>query len=452
MDFVSNTESQIQEMLKTLGVSSIEALLKSIPPSLLLSPPKEEDGMSESEGIALVQSIGAKSQFSNFKSYLGAGAYEHYVPALVQAVCQKSEFLTAYTPYQAEASQGLLQAIFEFQSAICLLTGMDIANASVYDGASACAEGVLMALRLKPDCTKVYIAESFHPFYQEVVKTYLRGKEVEILKIPFTSEGTLDQEFLQKGLKDQNGIVLIQSPNFFGCIEDVAEVSSKVHAKGGLVVLCANPLAYGVFASAGEVGADIAVGDCQPFGIPLQFGGPYAGYIACRKEFVRQMPGRIVGQTQDNKGNRGFVLTLQTREQHIRREKATSNLCTNQALAALASLVAMLWYGKQGIKELALTNFQRTAYLKQQLHSLPGCHIMNPNTNFNEFAIKFSKPLEEVFSNFRKAHIEPGVKLERFFPQLKDYLLVCVTEMKSQKDLDAYVSVAKQIGNSIKPT
>lgn len=445
MDFISNKKPQILEMLAAIGVKSVAELFRDIPAHLRCKPPAQDDGLSEMEGMQLMESIAAKNTFPQFDNYLGAGAYEHHVPAIVNAICSKSEFLTSYTPYQPEASQGMLQIIFEFQSAICALTGLDVANASVYDGANSCAEAMLMSLRSKKDRNKIFIAESLHPHYRGVVDQYLgnlvnhHGLQVETL--PFLPNGMLDLS--QLNLDNQTAAILIQSPNFLGVIEDVTSIAAKAKAAGALTVLCANPLSYGLYGSAAENGVDIAVGDTQPFGLPLQFGGPYVGYMSCRQELVRQMPGRIVGETLDSEGRRGFVLTLQAREQHIRREKATSNICSNQNLAALASLIAMLWYGRQGIGKLALTNYQRAAYLRDQLAKVPGISILGDAPFFNEFVVRFSRPVEEVQRHFREAGIEPGVDLGQYFKKLDGCLLVAVTETKSREQLDKYVKISK---------
>ena len=430
MDFVSNQEPQIKEMLKAIGVANIDELFSDVPEKLRLPPPGTDDGLSEYEGMRLMESIAAKNTFQNYDNYLGAGSYEHHVPTLVNAICSKSEFLTAYTPYQAEASQGMLQSIFEFQSAVCALTGLDVSNASVYDAASACAEALLMALRHQKKRTKILVARSLHPHYRGVVDQYLKSQEeLTIETIPYLSDGRIDTDTLYQYLDENTAAVLLQYPNFLGVIDDIKPIAQKIKELGALTILCANPLVYGLYASAGELGADIAVGDCQPFGIPMQFGGPYAGYMACRQELMRQLPGRIVGETVDTQGRRGFVLTLQAREQHIRREKATSNICTNQALAALASLIAMLWYGKKGIQKLALTNFQRASYLKSHVKTTGDA------PTFNEFVVKFDKPIEEVLTQYRKHQIEPGYPLD------DHTLLVCVTETKTKEQLDQYIEI-----------
>jgi glycine dehydrogenase subunit 1 len=445
MDFISNQQPQIEEMLNTIGFSSINDVFSEIPADLLLTAPQIDDGISEYEGIKLMEALANKNSAADYESYLGGGAYEHHVPAIVSAITQKSEFLTAYTPYQAEASQGGLQTIFEYQSAICTLTGMDVSNASLYDGASACAEAVLMSLRLQPNQKRIVIMGSLNPNYRGVVDQYLRYQEAELITIPFNSNGSFDINALDKALNENTAAILVQYPNFFGVIDDLKTIRQKAKDSNALFIVCANPIVYGLYASAAELGADIAVGDCQPLGINLQFGGPYVGYIACKYELVRQLPGRIVGETVDSKGRRGFVLTMQAREQHIRREKATSNICTNQALAALATLITIAWYGKEGIQQLALTNYQRACYLREELSKIPGIKVNKDQPILNEFVATFDCPLETLFALFRENKIEPGIPLSNNFPEMKNSLLIAVTETKDLSQLNRYVSVAKQL-------
>ncbi|MDP1880350.1 MAG: aminomethyl-transferring glycine dehydrogenase subunit GcvPA [Parachlamydiaceae bacterium] len=445
MDFISNQSPQIQEMLEKIGLKTIDELFQNIPSTLIVPKPQKDDGISEFEGLRFMEGLAAQNTFPKFENYLGAGAYEHHIPAIVGFICSKSEFLTSYTPYQPEASQGMLQAIFEFQSAICALTGMDVANASVYDGASACAEAVLMALRLKKGRNKILIASGLNPQYRKVIDFYLQGHDYLIETIPLNSQFQINQSELKDKIDESTAAILIQSPNFFGNLENVKEITTLGKNLGALTILCSNPLSYGIYASANELDVDIAVGDCQPFGLALNFGGPYAGYMACKQEFIRQLPGRIVGETIDTKGKRGFVLTLQAREQHIRREKATSNICTNQALAAFASLIAMLWYGKKGIPALALTNYQRASYLRQQLSEINGIKINLQTPIFNEFLVEFPGNKEGIFHYFRNQGIELGLFVQDYFSDLPlgHSFLVCVTETKSQEQLDRYVQVAK---------
>lgn len=445
MDFISNTEAQNREMLTTIGVASVDELFDIIPKKLRLARPAQDDGLSEYEGIRLMESLAAKNTFPKYDNYLGAGAYEHHVPAIVAAICSKSEFLTAYTPYQAEASQGMLQVIFEFQSAMCALTGLDASNASLYDGPSACAEALLMALRCQHGRNKVIVAESLHPHYRGVIDQYLSAHDVQVHTCPYLADGQLDMDALQNSMDESTAAVLVQYPHFFGGIDDIKAISSQAKAVGALTIVCANPLVYGLFASANELGADIAVGDCQPLGMPLQFGGPYVGYMTCRQELIRQLPGRIVGETVDTQGRNGFVLTLQAREQHIRREKATSNICTNQALASLAALVGTLVYGKVGLQKLALTNYQRASYLQEQLRTITEPTPFAQAPHFNEFVVKFKQPVAIVQRHFRDHGIEPGLDLGRYYPKLDGCLLVAVTETKSEEQLDRYVHVAKKL-------
>ncbi|MEX1012991.1 MAG: aminomethyl-transferring glycine dehydrogenase subunit GcvPA [Waddliaceae bacterium] len=424
MDFIANQSSQIQEMLEVIGITDPTQLYRDIPNSLILPPPKVDDGLSEYEGLQWMRQLSKKNTFVDDDNYLGAGAYEHHIPAICDAIGSRSEFLTAYTPYQAEASQGMLQTIFEFQTAVCALTGMDVANASVYDGASACAEALLMALRLHRGKRKVIlVSEPIHPHYRKVIDQYLENHDVTLKA--FSSKEDLD---------DQVAALLVSYPNFHGVIEDFQPLFEEARKKGILNVVLANPLIYGLFPSAKALGGDIAVGDLQPFGLPMRFGGPFVGYMATRRELVRQLPGRIVGRTEDDSGRTGYVLTMQAREQHIRREKATSNICTNQAHAALLSLIAILWYGKEGVKELALANYRRAAYLKEGLSKIPGVKVLGDN-HLNEFVVRFNR---DVVEHFRKNHIQPGVPLENHS------LLVAVTETKSKEQLDRYLKVAAE--------
>lgn len=446
MDFISNSETQVSEMLGTLGIKDVLDLFQDIPSTLRCNAPDQDDGISEYEGLKLMEGIGKQNTFPSYCSYIGGGAYEHHVPAIVPMVCGKSEFLTAYTPYQAEASQGMLQAIFEFQSAVCALTGMDVANASVYDGASACSEAALMVLRhFRRKRKKIMVAGSLHPHYFQVVQQYLSNQDVELCRIPYSEDGSLDEKWCEANVDESTAAVIVQSPNFFGVMEDVKPLAEMAKDKGALTVLCANPMAYGLFASAGELGADIAVGDMQAFGVPLQFGGPYAGYMACRDFLIRQLPARIVGQTTDTDNKTGYVLTLQAREQHIRREKATSNICTSQTLVSLASLVAVLWYGKKGVKDLALSNYQRAAFLKERLEAIPGVSSLGAAPFFNEFMVKINKPLDKVLAAFRDKGIVAGLPLGKYFPEMQDHLLVAVTETKSKEQLEQYLSLAGEI-------
>lgn len=426
MDFVSNQKPQIQEMLESIGIQSIEELFKEIPKELFSKPPYEDDGMSESEALNFMQRLGKKNTYAEYDSYLGAGAYSHYIPALISAITSRSEFLTSYTPYQPEVSQGYLQAIFEYQTALATLTRLDVSNASIYDGASAAAEAVLMALRIKKEKNTVLISKNIHPHYLSVIQLYLEGLNVNLV---------LGLETMSTNV----ACVLVQSPNFFGEIENMEAYAKTAHEYDALFIALGNPLSYALFSPPGEYGADIAVGDCQPFGMSLSYGGPYCGYMTTKNEYARQLPGRIVGQTLDANHKKGFVLTLQPREQHIRREKATSNLCTNQALNALSSLVTLMWYGPIGLKKLALTNYQRAHYLADQLK------VSLEKPFFNEFVWHLPCLTEHALLHFKKEKIIPGLSLEKYFPDRKNQLLVAVTENKTEEQLSRFIEVAKQL-------
>jgi len=449
MDFISNTKWQIQEMLATIGVERIEDLFSEIPEKLIIPRPSVDDGVSEYDGMRLMESIAAENTAPSYDNYLGAGSYEHHVPALVGPIISRSEFLTAYTPYQAEASQGLLQAIFEFQSAVCGITGLDIANASVYNGASACVEAILMTLRVRKKRAKILISESLHPHYRAVINQHfantIRAGEVEIMTIPMNASGAITPSSISKHLNDQVAAILLQYPSFIGRIDDLATCFSMAQENGTLSIVCANPLAYGLFQSADELGADIAVGDLQPLGMPMQFGGPYVGYMACREALTRQMPGRLVSETIDTQGRRGFVLALQAREQHIRREKATSNICSNQNLTAMAALITLLWYGPIGLKKLAITNYQRAAYLRNELSKISSIEVIHKEEpTFNEFILRFDKPVKDVVACFKNSGIIPGLDLSKIYKQYTNCLLVAVTETKSKEQLDRYIAAARE--------
>ena len=338
----------------------------------------------------------------------------------------------------------MLQVIFEFQSAICALTGMDVSNASLYDGATACAEAALMTMRCKKEATNIVIARSLHPHYQHVVEQYLNTHSIEIRWIPTCRLPHRHKRSSQTDRRQHRSGIVFLSKLLRNHRSDRRHCLPREKNRSPHYCLgkppCLRPIR-----SAGELGADIAIGEAQPFGLSLSYGGPYLGYIACKEELLRQLPGRIVGETKDSQGRRGFVLTLQAREQHIRREKATSNICTNQALAALAALIAILWYGKVGIQKLALTNYQRCAYLKQGLAAIPGVTTFGGNDHFNEFPVSYGKPVDVVQKVFRKHHIEPGVDLGKYHPKFDKFILVAVTEMKSKSDLDRYIAVAKEI-------
>jgi glycine dehydrogenase subunit 1 len=438
MRYLPHTPDDIETMLKTVGVNSVDELFSAIPEdcrsktSLDLPLP-----LSEWELNARIDELAATMAIPpDYKVFMGAGSYEHYIPATVSFLLSRSEFMTSYTPYQPELSQGTLQAIFEYQTLTARLLGMEVANASQYDGASSLAEALLMAVRITRKKT-VAVSSLIHPNYRRVLETYLAPTEYPIIELPYLEDGTTDLDAIKN--RDDLAAVAVQSPNFLGCIEDLQLAAQKAQDKKALfVVSFTEPLAYGLYKSPGSFGADICCGEGQSLGIPRSFGGPALGMFAAKKKYVRNMPGRLVGQTVDSEGRRGFVLTLATREQHIRREKATSNICTNHSLCALAAAIYMATLGQTGIKELARLNFDKTEYLKNQLKAA-GHEIPFERSTFNEFVVKFPKNFENTYEKLLEKKIVAGLPISRFYPELSHHYLLCVTETVSKKDMDAFV-------------
>jgi glycine dehydrogenase subunit 1 len=426
--YLPKSDLERRQMLDTAGVSSLEGLYAHLPQDVLFQgqldiPP----GRSEYDIVDYFRARGAENA-NGYVSFLGAGVYAHYRPVLVDTVVSRSEFLTSYTPYQAEISQGTLTSIFEFQTMICQLTGMDVANASMYCASTAVPESALMAIRITSR-KKVLIARSVHPEYREVLATYSKYNGTQVEEIGFDAEtGQLDLKDLDSKLDDQTAAVLVQSPNFFGIVENVKQAAALAHGKGALLIM--------VFSEAVSLGllepprdADIVAGELQSFAIAPSYGGPFAGILACKEKYVRQMPGRLVGESKDLNGNRAFCLTLSTREQHIRREKATSNICTNQALIALMATVFMAVYGKQGLRELAKQNLSKAHYLGSRLKR----RFTGPY--FNEFVAQAKNP-EEINRSLEGRRIIGGLPLSRFYPELKDTMLLCATEMCRKEHMD----------------
>jgi glycine dehydrogenase subunit 1 len=440
MNYVPNTANQQEKLLARIGVKSIEELFTDIPESVRRQAHLNvQGGRAEQELVKHVKGLAAQNITTEmYSSFLGAGAYEHYIPSYVDQLLLRSEFYTAYTPYQPEISQGTLQAIYEYQTLVCELTGMDTANASMYDGASALAEAALMSC----DATrrsKVLVPQTIHPEYREVLRTYLPPRGVEILELPFQN-GVVDLEAFEKVLTEEIAGVLLQSPNFFGSVESAETISQLAHNKGALLVMSVNPVSLGLLKSPGELGADIVVGEGQPFGNPLNYGGPYLGFLACREKFVRRMPGRIVGATKDKNGKKGYVLTLQAREQHIRREKATSNICSNEALCALAFTIHLAGLGKKGLREMANLNLQKAHYAAQEIAKLPNMRLAFSSPFFHEFVVKTDVSPSKLNEELLKHKIIGGLDLSRFYPELDQHLLFCVTETKSKEEIDRLVA------------
>lgn len=440
--YIPHTKEEIGEMLETIGMKSVEDLFEAIPKKFRLSRPLNfPSPFSEPDLIRHLEGI----QSQTYSTFLGGGAYHHFIPAVVAHLASRSEFYTAYTPYQPEISQGTLQAIFEYQTLMCQLTGMEVSNASMYDGASSAAEAVLMAQRITGR-RKVLISEAVHPEYRQVIQSYIDLDEQEVILIPsLKMEGRTDEKILTRCLDQKVSAVVIQSPNFFGVVEELSNSSEKVHQAGALMIVCfSEPVAYGVLGPPGEFGADIVAGEGQSLGIPLSFGGPYLGIFTTKDKFIRNMPGRLVGETVDLEGKRGFVLTLATREQHIRRERATSNICTNEGLCALMATIFLSCLGKEGFKELALMNLSKAEYAKKVTSRIEGCRLAFSSPTFNEFVLEVEKDPEKILENWRREGILGGLSLARFYPELKRHLLVTVTEMNTKQEIDRWAEVLER--------
>ena len=417
MPYLSLTEEEKKAILGEIGIRSFDELIQDIPVSLRDPKIDLPPSLSEPEIQDLITRLGRKNTSTkDALSFLGAGSYEHFIPAAAIEIIGRQEFVTAYTPYQPEASQGTLQAIYEYQSLMTELTGLDVSNASHYDGATSLAEAVLVALK-HTDRPKILVARSVHPHYRETIRTYLAGTPYQVEELGFDSHGNFNREEFNSKLDATVAGVIFQTPNFLGNVEDLEGVSGKIHANGSLMVLTANPLSLGLFKSPGEWGADIAAGEGQPLGIPMEFGGPYLGYFVSTQALMRRIPGRLAGLTLDADGKRAFCLTLQAREQHIRRERAGSNICSNQALCALAACAYMTLLGKKGIREVAEINWDRASYLRGQIAKLKNFEVDLAPTFFNEFRVKSKKPFGKVEGKMMAQGIFPGVALETFIPR-----------------------------------
>ncbi|HEU5300039.1 MAG TPA: aminomethyl-transferring glycine dehydrogenase subunit GcvPA [bacterium] len=444
--YIPATPAEREEMLRVVGVPSVDALFADIPAAVRLTAPlRLPPALSDPEAIAHLGELAARNAHAGaMPCFLGAGAYDHYVPSVVWALAGRGEFLTAYTPYQAEMMQGELQAGYEYQSMLCELTGMDVANASMYDGASATAEAAVMA----KDLTKrdeVLISTAVHPEYRQVLSTYTRPLGIKIVEVPHRN-GRTDSAAIGAAVSDRTAAVIIQHPNFFGVLEDGKGLSELAHARGSLLIAAiAEPLSLGILRPPGAWGADIVAGEGQPLGSHLNFGGPYLGMMATRQEFVRRIPGRLVGATVDTKGRRGFVLTLQTREQHIRREKASSNICTNEALLALAAAIYMASLGPQGLRKVAELNLYKAAYAREAIAGIKGFRIAFDGPTFHEFVVRTPIPPEDLNRRLRRKDILGGLPLGRFYPELADGWLVCVTEQRTREQIDRLVAALEEI-------
>ncbi len=443
MRYLPHTPEDIVAMLKAVGLDSLEGLFAHIPEDCrrreVLNIPEHLTEWELNDHMDML--AGSMAVSPEYKVFVGAGSYEHHVPSAVSFLLGRSEFVTAYTPYQPEVSQGTLQAIYEYQTLTARLLGMEVANASQYDGASALAEAMLMAIRVSRQKT-VAVSRAVHPLYRRVLQTYFEPTGLEIRELPYLDDGTTDLRPL-KDIDDLGGVA-VQSPNFFGCIENLEDIKQTLQSTKALLVACfTEPLAYGLYKNPGQCGADIACGEGQSLGIPRSFGGPALGMFASKMKYVRSMPGRLVGQTVDLEGKRGHVLTLSTREQHIRREKATSNICTNHSLCALAAVMYMAALGGSGFKELAQLNYDRSEYLKSAL-ARAGFKLPFSRATFNEFVMEFPAGFQKTYQRLLKKKMIAGLPLETYYPELKNHYLLCVTETITRADMDALAREIKK--------
>lgn len=441
--YLPMTEQDKKAMLEAIGVSTIDELFSDIPEKVRfkgeynIKAAKSETALMKE----LFQMASRNADLKRNVSFIGAGVYDHYMPVIVDHVISRSEFYTAYTPYQPEISQGELQAIFEFQTMICELTGMDVANSSMYDGGTALAEAAMLSAG-HTKRKKIIVSSAVHPESREVLKTYAKGQYLEVIEVP-AKDGITDIEELKGLVNEDVAAVIVQYPNFFGRIEPLKELEEIIHANKSMFVVSSNPLSLGVLTPPGKFGADIVIGDAQPFGIPTAFGGPHCGYFAVTTKLMRKVPGRLVGQTTDDQGRRGFVLTLQAREQHIRRDKATSNICSNQALNALAASVAMTALGKKGVREMAAANLQKAHYAKNAFKEA-GFNVVYDGHSFNEFVVKLNRPVNEINKQLLQKGIIGGYDLGRDYSELANHMLIAVTEQRSKEEIDTLV---KELGD-----
>jgi len=437
LSYIVNTPDDQRAMLQAIGAASTPDLFQNIPATLRLDRPLAvPEALSEMELTSRVHELaGANRSAADAVCFLGGGAYDHFIPALVDAVAGRSEFYTAYTPYQAEASQGSLQAFFEFQTLICQLTGMDVANASLYEGGSAVAEAVFMATAATGRHGKVLVAESVHPDYRRTLRTYLANLEPRVETLP-TPDGFLNPDDLRRVIDDQTACVVVQHPNFFGCLEEVEELAQAAHDRGALFVVSYDPISLGLLKRPGQYGADVAVAEGQCLGNPMTYGGPYLGLLSCREQFLRRMPGRLVGQTVDRNGKRCWVLTLQTREQHIRREKATSNICTNQGLMALKAAVYLAALGPQGLRETAELCLRKAHYAADALTVIPEVRPRFSRPFFKEFTLRIPAPVPDVLAMLLAEGYHGGLHLGRWLPGLDDSISVAVTEKRTRAEIN----------------
>jgi glycine dehydrogenase subunit 1 len=447
--FIPNTEAERNEMLQKVGLSKIEDLFSDVPKEFRYPDLNLPEAVSEMEALQNLKDLAiANDSTEDLICFLGAGAYNHYIPAAVDAIISRGEFLTSYTPYQPEVSQGTLQAIFEYQSLVASLTGMDVSNASHYDGATSAAEACVLAYHhFRGKRTKFVLSRYLHPHYRETIKTYFQGYEDIHIMGDQVEDGMQTREDLLKLVDYDTAIVYVQYPDFLGRVQDFKAFAEQVHAFGAILAVSVNPLALGLIKPPSEFDADIVTGEGQPLGIPLSYGGPYLGIFTTKNEFIRKLSGRLVGETVDNEGKRGYVLTLTAREQHIRRSRATSNICTNQGIIALTSAVYMSLLGKQGLKKVAKLNYDKAHYAADQISKLKGFELVNLGSFFNEFVVRTPIPVNELNLLLLDYDILGGYDLSTDYPELKNHMLLAVTEMNTKDDIDYLVETLQEVTN-----
>lgn len=443
MPYIPNSDDDVKTMLETIGVSSLEELFSTIPDALRLTKPLDlPPPLAEPELIEHLRKLAEKNDPGEV-SFMGGGVYNHFIPPVIWTIAMRPEFSTAYTPYQAEVAQGTLQAIYEYQSHICRLTGMDVSNASLYDGATAVAEAAILAVN-HTGRDRIVISETVNPLYREVLKSTLSGRHLDIVTVPST-QGVTDHDKLRSFVDDKVACLILPQPNFFGHLEDLTPGEKMIHDAGGLFVMVFDPISLGILKTPADYDADIAVGEGQALGIPQSFGGPLLGLFAAKREFIRKIPGRLVGRTDDVEGKPGFVLTLQTREQHIRRDKATSNICTSEALCATAATIYMSLMGKTGLPRVARLSAERAHYLADKIGTISGYKLWSKQPFFKEFVVETPVPPSQILAETAKVGIKAGIDLGRFFPELNRHLLVAATELVSFDDCDRFAAALARL-------
>ena len=440
--YITNTPKEIEQMLSSIGVDSIDALFADIKPEHRLKSFDLPQGLSEYEVVRHLTSLSLKNNV-HVVPFIGGGFYDHYIPSAVSSLTSRGEFYTAYTPYQPECAQGTLQALFEYQSSMCALTGMDVSNASLYDGGTALYEAMMMAIRITGR-NKVIMDGGVSPIYRKILKTYTHHLSYEFQETPVV-HGQSSREEIYRLLDNDTAVVILQNPNFFGAIDDLTDIIQKAHSVGALALISVYPISLGLLKTPAQMGADIVTGEGQSLGLPLNFGGPYLGFMCARKKYIRKMPGRIVGETLDSKGQRCFVNTLQAREQHIRREKATSNICTNVSLCALQAAIFMAVVGKNGLTAMAQLNLDKAEYAKQLLSKIKGVEVKRSSPTFNEFTVHLPKDASQVVAAMMKKGFAAGFPLGRYYPGMERYLLVAVTEKRTKEEIDRYAKALQEV-------